>query len=167
MRSDITCIRQNEQKRFHRKIFHSFFFFFILLFFLFLSLSLLNIIICVNFVNKGCQVFGAKKCNRSIVSHRFHRCIECIEFSKSKVKEIEMKVMQRWNVTLFTRKIKKRSRHPPLQGSDSRPARKIGKLKMENDGSISNLESRRISLSTDEATGSRAKDRPFWRTFER
>lgn len=40
-----------------------------------------------------------------------------------------MKVMRRWwNVTLFTRKIEKHSRHPSLQGSDSRPARKIGKV---------------------------------------
>lgn len=41
------------------------------------------------------------KRNRSI-EDRFHPCIECIEFSKSKVKEIEMKVMV-GNVTLFTR----------------------------------------------------------------
>lgn len=43
-----------------------------------------------------------------------------------------MKVMRRWwNVTLFTRKIEKHSRHPSLQGSDSRPARKIGKVENE------------------------------------
>lgn len=70
--------------------------------------------------------------DRSEIVSRFHPCIECIEFSKSKVKEIEMKVMRRWwNVTLFTRKIEKHSRHPSLQGSDSRPARKIGKVENE------------------------------------
>lgn len=43
-----------------------------------------------------------------------------------------MKVMRRWwNVTLFTRKIEKHSRHPSLQGSGSRPARKIGKVENE------------------------------------
>lgn len=115
MRSDITASDRTNRNVFTEKLPFFLFFFFFNFTFLSLLLSLLYIYYNSRKFRKRCQVLEAKR-NRSI-EDRFHPCIECIEFSKSKVKEIEMKVMV-GNVTLFTRgRMEKHSRHPSLQGS--------------------------------------------------
>lgn len=113
MRSDITASDRTNRNVFTEKL--PFFLFLFFNFLYYTSLSLFYIYYNSRKFRKRCQVLEAKR-NRSI-EDRFHPCIECIEFSKSKVKEIEMKVMV-GNVTLFTRgRMEKHSRHPSLQGS--------------------------------------------------
>lgn len=98
MRSDITASDRTNRNVFTEKL--PFFLFLFFNFLYYTSLSLFYIYYNSRKFRKRCQVLEAKR-NRSI-EDRFHPCIECIEFSKSKVKEIEMKVMV-GNVTLFTR----------------------------------------------------------------
>lgn len=167
MRSDITASDRTNRNVFTEMLPFFLFLFLFSFFTLLLSLSFIYIyiIICVNFV-KGVK---CSKCNRSIgdrVSispmYRMYRILE-IEGEGNR-DESDAALVERYAFYAEDREAFSASFSPRIRQSIQGRRGKSARWKMN--GSMKMIESRGISLINEKAEprGSRAKDRPFWRT---